>query len=39
MEDLALIVNVGSRKVITAMEGKDMKEKIFTGIDSAVILK
>ena len=34
----ALIVNVPSRTVITAMDSKSMKDNIFTQIDSAVII-
>ena len=37
MNDLAMIVNIRNRTVITAMEGKDIKENIFTNIDSAII--
>ena len=38
MPDLALVVSVRNRTVITAVEGQRMKENIFTNIDSAVIL-
>lgn len=37
--DLALVVNVPNRTVITAVPGNRMKEQIFTNIDSAVLLK
>ncbi len=37
--DLALVASVKNRTIITAMEGKDMKEHVFTNIDSAVIVK
>lgn len=37
MKDLAFIVNVPNRTVITAMDGESMKENVFTNIDSAVI--
>jgi len=37
MKDLAFIVNIPNRTVITAMDGESMKENIFTNIDSAVI--
>ncbi|OGJ84281.1 MAG: flagellar protein [Candidatus Raymondbacteria bacterium RifOxyA12_full_50_37] len=37
MQDLALIVNIKNRTVITAMDGKSVKDNIFTNIDSAVI--
>ncbi|WP_322903914.1 TIGR02530 family flagellar biosynthesis protein [Paenibacillus campi] len=35
---VALIVNVPNRTVVTAMDGKSMKDNVFTQIDSAVIL-
>ncbi|MGI6129614.1 MAG: TIGR02530 family flagellar biosynthesis protein [bacterium] len=35
--DLALVVNVPNRTVITAVDGPNMKERVFTNIDSAVI--
>lgn len=38
MSDLALVVSVRNKTVITAVEGQRMKENIFTNIDSAVIL-
>lgn len=38
MRDLALVVSVKNRTVITAVEGERMKENIFTNIDSAVVL-
>jgi flagellar operon protein len=38
MPDLALVVSVKNRTVITAVDGERMKENIFTNIDSAVIL-
>jgi flagellar operon protein len=38
MQDLALVVSVKNRTVITAVDGDRMKENIFTNIDSAVIL-
>lgn len=37
MKDLAFIVNIPNRTVITAMDGESMKQNIFTNIDSAVI--
>ncbi|HHX74343.1 MAG TPA: flagellar biosynthesis protein [Firmicutes bacterium] len=37
--DLALIANVGSKTIITAMSGNDLKEHVFTNIDSAVIIR
>lgn len=36
--DTAVIANVKSRTVITAMDRTQMKEKIFTNIDSAVLV-
>lgn len=36
--DIALIVNVPSRTVVTAMDGAQMRSNIFTQIDSAIIL-
>ncbi|MBQ9365483.1 MAG: flagellar protein [Schwartzia sp.] len=38
MNDVALIVSVPNRTVITAMDGESTKENIFTNIDSAAIL-
>lgn len=38
MGDLAMIVNVPSKTVITVMDGQSMKENVFTNIDSAIIL-
>lgn len=35
--DLALIVSVRNRTVITAIDGEHIKDNIFTNIDSAVI--
>ncbi|QAY65605.1 TIGR02530 family flagellar biosynthesis protein [Paenibacillus protaetiae] len=37
--DIAMIVNVPSRTVVTAMDGKQMESTVFTQIDSAVIVK
>ncbi|QMV40165.1 TIGR02530 family flagellar biosynthesis protein [Cohnella cholangitidis] len=36
--DIAMIVNVPNRTVVTAMDGNSMKEHIFTQIDSAVVV-
>ncbi len=36
--NVALIVNVPNRTVVTAMDGNSMKDNVFTQIDSAVIL-
>ncbi|WP_025690996.1 TIGR02530 family flagellar biosynthesis protein [Paenibacillus zanthoxyli] len=38
MKDLALIVSVANRTVVTAMDGNSMKDNVFTQIDSAVII-
>ena len=37
--DLAFVVNVPNRTVITAVPGNLMKDHVFTNIDSAVLLK
>jgi len=37
--DVALLASVTNRTIITAVDGKEEQEQIFTGIDSAVILK
>ncbi len=37
-DDVAVIANVKSRTIITAMDRNQMKEKIFTNIDSAVLV-
>lgn len=36
--DMALIVNVKNRTIVTAMDGNAMKDNVFTQIDSAVII-
>lgn len=38
MKDMALIINVKTKTVVTAMDGASMKDNVFTKIDSAVIL-
>lgn len=38
MKDMALIVNVPNRTVVTAMNGKAMVDNVFTHIDSAIII-
>lgn len=38
MQDVALIVNVKQKTVVTAMDGTSMKDNVFTQIDSAVIV-
>jgi len=37
MKNCAFIVNIPNRTVVTAMDGQNLKENIFTNIDSAVI--
>jgi flagellar operon protein len=37
LSDLAFIVNVPNKTVITAMEGRTMKDHVVTNIDSTVI--
>jgi flagellar operon protein len=36
--DLALVVSVTNRTVITAMDGSSIRDNVFTNIDSAVII-
>ena len=38
MNDMAFLVSVTNRTVITAMDGSSAKENIFTNIDSAAII-
>ncbi len=37
-DDLALVVSVANRTVITAMDGNHIRESVFTNIDSAVVV-
>ena len=37
-KDLAFVVSVRNRTVITAMDGASIKDNVFTNIDSAVIV-
>lgn len=37
-KNVAMIVNVPSRTVITAMDDKSMQQHVFTNIDSAVVV-
>jgi len=37
-EDLALVVSVTNRTVVTAVDGENLRENVFTHIDSAVIV-
>lgn len=39
LNDLAFVVSVTNRKVITAMDGSSLKENVFTNIDSAVVVE
>ena len=36
MDDVALVVNVPNRTVITAVKQSELKDNIFTNIDGAV---
>jgi len=36
--DIAMIVNVPTRTVVTALDGEQMKSNVFTQIDSAIII-
>ncbi|MBI2267003.1 MAG: hypothetical protein HYU64_17885 [Armatimonadetes bacterium] len=38
MDNLALVVSIKNRVVITAVDGSNIKENVFTNIDSAVIV-
>jgi len=38
VDNLAFVVSVKNRTVITAIDGENMKENVFTNIDSAVIM-
>lgn len=38
LKDMAFVVSVANKTVITAMDGTSAKENVFTNIDSAVIL-
>ncbi|WP_339837979.1 TIGR02530 family flagellar biosynthesis protein [Paenibacillus sp. FSL R7-0272] len=38
MQDMAFIVNVKNRTVVTAMDSESMRDNVFTQIDSAVII-
>lgn len=39
MGDLAFVVSIKNRTVITVMDGEHMKDNVFTNIDSAVITR
>lgn len=38
MDDLAFVVSIKNKTVITAVDGANIKENVFTNIDSAVIV-
>ena len=38
MDDRAFVVSARNNTVVTVMEGKDMKENVFTNIDSMIIM-
>lgn len=38
MDNVAYVVNITNRKVITAVDDANMKESVFTNIDSAVLV-
>jgi len=38
MNDLAFVVSIKNKTVITAIDGESIKENVFTNIDSAVII-
>jgi len=38
MDDLAFVVNIRNRTVITAVNSSELKENVFTNIDGAVII-
>ncbi len=39
MQNVAFIVNLDNRTVVTAMDNESMKENVFTNIDSAVFVE
>ncbi len=38
-QDMAFIVNVKSRTIVTAMDGASVQDHVFTQIDSAVVVR
>lgn len=38
MDNMAFVVNVKNKTVVTAMNGNELKDNIFTNIDGAVII-
>lgn len=39
LRDLGLVVNVKNRKVLTAIDADSMRDRVFTNIDSTVIIE
>jgi flagellar operon protein len=39
LHDVAMVVSIKNRTVITAVDGDSMKDNVFTNIDSAAIIK
>jgi flagellar operon protein len=39
LRDMAFIVSVANRTVVTAMDGESIHENVFTNIDSAVVVQ
>lgn len=38
LKDIAMIVNIPNRTIVTAMDGSSMNDHVFTQIDSAVVI-
>lgn len=38
-QDVAMVASIKNRTIITAMNGEELRDHIFTNIDSAVIIK
>jgi len=38
MNNIAFIVNVRNKTVVTAIDGENMNDNVFTNIDSAVLI-
>ena len=38
VDDVAFVVSIKNRTVVTAIDGKNLKENVFTNIDSVVIM-
>lgn len=39
INDLALIASIKNKTIVTAVDGTSMKDRVFTNIDSAIIVK